>query len=226
MGYGLILLIIAIASGVGAAFVEGWGLVLLWPAMAFAAVGAGYCGLGPVVFAKGLNGKLSPIAVVVLLPYLALIWGIWHVWRFLAGSPAFAELYPGVRIGRRLLPREFPSDVTVVIDLTCEVYRSRPPGGATGYLCLPVLDAQTPEFEDLQEVVKRVVRSTRPTYIHCANGHGRTALVAAGVLIARGLASDAEQAIAAVREIRPGARLSPSQWRMLERVAQAKPEPD
>ena len=223
MIYGLILLVIALASAVGAARIGGWGLVLLWPAMAFAAVGAGYCGLGPAVFGKRTTGKTSPVALVVLLPYFLITWSIWHVWRLFFGSPASAQLTDLVSIGRRLLPGEFPVPVTVVIDLTCEFYRSRPPGSGTGYLCLPILDAQTPHYDDLMEVVERIAKATRPTYVHCANGRGRTALVAASMLLVTGKAPDAETALAAIRELRPGARLSRSQAHMLERVAAEAP---
>ncbi len=223
MIYGLILLIIAFVSAIGAARIEDWGLVLIWPAMAYAAIGAGYCGLGPAVFGKGTNGKTSPIALVVLFPYLLPVWAIWHVWRILFGTPASVQLSEKVSFGRRLLPNEFPVPVTVVVDLTCEFYRSRPPGSGTGYLCLPTIDGQTPHYDDLLEVVTRIARSTRPTYFHCANGRGRTALVAASLLLVLGQASDAETALAAIRELRPGARLSGSQRRMLERVAAEAP---
>src|SRR5262249_39640038 len=93
-------------------------------------------------------------------------------------------------------------------------------GVATGrnYLCLPTLDNTAPEEGAVREMVAVLAGTTSAVYIHCAAGHGRSATVAAAVLLARGLASDVKEAEALLRKARPGVRLSPEQRHLLERL--------
>ena len=56
-------------------------------------------------------------------------------------------------------------------------------------------------------------------YIHCAEGHGRTALVATSILLARGDAQSAGEAIARVLEQRPLARMNAAQRKTVNEVA-------
>ena len=85
----------------------GWGSVLSWPALSFGAAAFAYAGVGPRVFGKREDGRLSPIPVVLLFPYLIYTWALWHLWRLSTREPPFQELHDGLTIGRRLLPSEF-----------------------------------------------------------------------------------------------------------------------
>lgn len=68
------------------------------------------------------------------------------------------------------------------------------------------------------ELVRKVARWQGGVYIHCASGHGRSATVAAAVLMVRGLAADAKAAENLMKRVRPGIRLSLGQRRLLGRV--------
>ena len=57
--------------------------------------------------------------------------------------------------------------------------------------------------------------------MHCANGRGRTGLVAAAWLLAHGRADSAADALARVQAARPAVRLLPRQWAALEAFAGA-----
>ncbi|TWU44827.1 hypothetical protein Poly51_58930 [Rubripirellula tenax] len=58
----------------------------------------------------------------------------------------------------------------------------------------------------------------KPVLIHCAQGHGRTGLVAAAVLIVSGEAQTAADAIAIIQAVRPGVELNKAQRMILEQI--------
>ncbi len=72
---------------------------------------------------------------------------------------------------------------------------------------LPVVDASVPASRsDLDELVRAIIDSAAKGHnvaVHCRGGLGRSGMVVAACLRARGLG--AEQAVAAVRQVRPGA---------------------
>jgi protein-tyrosine phosphatase len=88
------------------------------------------------------------------------------------------------------------------------------------YLCVPTLDALTPSDSIARQAIDRIARSDGPVYIHCAQGHGRSAAFAAAVLIRRGLARDVEEAERLLVTKRPGVRLNRRQREFVRRVTQ------
>jgi protein-tyrosine phosphatase len=158
------------------------------------------------------------------LPYLLLTWFVWHVQRLLSREACCNEVAPGLWVGRRPSARELPPDVGLVVDLTAEFAAPRRIHHGRTYLCLPVLDAYAPSEEALRQLVQKVVAWPGAVYVHCAAGHGRSAMVAAAVLLTRGLAADVKQAEGLLRRARPGVRLTPAQRRLLRRLfAEAPP---
>ena len=92
---------------------------------------------------------------------------------------------------------------------------------AKRYLSFPILDGYVPKPRDLLDLVRRIDDTSGTTYIHCAEGYGRTGMVAAAILLARGLAQDVDEAVRQVRRKRPGVRLRRAQRRTVAQVAQA-----
>jgi protein-tyrosine phosphatase len=109
--------------------------------------------------------------------------------------------------------------VTVVVDLTAEFPVNRRILGERGYLCLPTLDAHVPDDQALASLVDRALERGGVLYVHCAYGHGRSALVAAAMLLRRGEAAGPDEAIARLKAARPRVKLSPSQRAALGRLA-------
>jgi protein-tyrosine phosphatase len=71
---------------------------------------------------------------------------------------------------------------------------------------VPILDAGAPtesQFQTAVEVVTQWRATGRSVLIHCAQGHGRTATIAAAVLVRLQLAADAGEALSRVRAVRP-----------------------
>jgi protein-tyrosine phosphatase len=218
MKYAVVFSLLALYLAVLAAVLgEGYWL-LLWPALSFALVAAGYAGLGPGVFGKRDDGRLAWWAVVVLLPYLLFTWVVWHLHRWLSRQACCHEVASGVWLGRRPLRREVPAGVGLVVDLTAEFFVARGVRAGRDYLALPTLDGTAPDEDRCRAVLARLAEHPGPVYIHCAAGHGRSALLAAAVLLARGLAADERQAEAHLRQVRRGVRLKPVQRRLLRRL--------
>jgi protein-tyrosine phosphatase len=215
--YAVVFLLLAAYLVFAAAELDGWGWLLLWPAAAFAAAGVAYAGLGPCVFGKRPDGRLRVVNTSVLLPFLLLTWGTWHVHRRLTREPAWDEVAPGLYLGRRPLAGGLPDGVVMVVDLTAEFVALRPVRDGRTYLSLPALDAGAPDFGRFRTAVDAAARAEGPVFVHCANGRGRSALFAAAVLVAKGLAGGADEAVKLIKKARPRVRLKPPQVRMLRR---------
>ena len=218
---GLFVLLAAVLLAGSALLLPGRGWVLFWVAASLMVVGLGYLGLGPRVFGKRPDGTLALGSTLVLLPYLLCVWGVWRLVRLVSSRRPFDELTAGILIGRRLFPSEYPRDVDHVLDLTCEFPEFRAVRQAKHYRSFPILDGYVPKLSELVGLIRRVNDVEGTLYIHCAEGYGRTGLVSAAILLARGLAADPRQALRMVQARRPRVALSRRQRRMLIEVAGA-----
>ena len=201
----------------------GLAWLLLWPALSFLLIAAAYAGLGPGVCGKRPDGGLAWWAVLLLFHYLLLTWGVWHLQRLLSREAACNEVVPGLWVGRRPFAHELPPGTDLVVDLTAEFLEPRGAVAGRSYLCLPTLDALAPPVAPLRELVKQVAAWPGTAYVHCAAGHGRSGLVAAAVLLARGLAAGPKEAQRLVRRARRGVSLNRSQRRLLEQLVPEHP---
>ncbi|HEY1067949.1 MAG TPA: phosphatase, partial [Pirellulales bacterium] len=172
----------------------GWAWLLVWPAASFFLVGLAYLGLGPRVFGKRANGRLSWWSPLVVGPYIAALWATWFVMRLVTREPAYNEVAPNLFVGRRPLANDAPPDAALVVDMTAEFRAAPLDWSRTTYLTLPTLDTAAPPEADFDRIVALAAIERGPVLIHCGQGHGRAAMLAAAVLVARGLAEDAAEA--------------------------------
>lgn len=116
-------------------------------------------------------------------------------------------------------PSEFPvDDCSSVVDLTAEFpARDAVINGRT-YLCLPSLDCEMPPRDELLKLARRVADMRGKTYVHCANGHGRSACLAALVLMIRGEATGWRDAFVIMRKTRPQVNIQSPQENMLQSI--------
>ena len=189
----------------------GWWLILLWLGISFGIAGMAYAGAGPKVFGKRRDGSLRVGSTLVLLPYLLYTWSLWHVWRLCTRDAPYHDLYDGVKIGRRLLPHEFPDDIETVFDLTSEFPEPGPIRGKVSYRCYPTLDANPLDPLSLLHAARELLGVQDRAYIHCANGHGRTGTLAGAVLLLGGRSETVEDAVDYLQTRRPGLTLNPRQ---------------
>jgi protein-tyrosine phosphatase len=126
--------------------------------------------------------------------------------RSLTKEPVADEVAPKIWVGRRPRPHELPAGVAIVVDLCAELAELPSVVRRQDYLALPTLDSTSPTPLALARAVDRVLDVLAATggsaFIHCAFGHGRSATVAAAVLIRRGDAT-LDDVEARMRAIRP-----------------------
>ena len=203
-----LLLLLAVVHG-------EWHSLAIWPAGSLAIVSLGYFWIGPQVYGKTKDGRLSSFNTVLLLPYLLYVWCIWHLIRCFKSENAFDQLTDSIIIGRRLLSHELPDGVDHVVDLTCE-FPEPAQLVERDYHSLQILDGHIPTAEQLHDWANQISNLSGTIYIHCAEGHGRTGLVAASVLIQTGLVSTPQEAIELLQSKRPLVKLSLPQRAALE----------
>lgn len=201
---------------------------LIWPALNFAGLAFSYSQERPRPFGKRGDGTLRGEWVVLYFPLLILTWSIWHLWRLVTRERAFDPIDGTLIVGRRLLPSEPLPDADHYVDLTQEFAEPRAIRERPGYWSFPILDAAAPSPDSLLEVVLQLLPA-RTLYVHCAQGHGRTGLVASVILLATGRAVTAAEALERIQRVRPGVRLSMAQLQCLgecERLLKRPAAPD
>jgi protein-tyrosine phosphatase len=175
--------------------------VLLWPAVVLLAVAIVYLAQAPRAFGKRGDGTLAWWAWLVWAPIFGYMRLLHELARSLTDEPVGNEVAPGIWVGRRPRRHELPAGIAIVVDLCAELPEA--PGVATGrhYLAIPALDATAPAPADIVRAVDAVLAAPGAAFIHCAFGHGRSATVAAAVLVQRGDATleDVERRMQSVR---------------------------
>ncbi|TWU62021.1 tyrosine-protein phosphatase [Crateriforma conspicua] len=218
MKYGLLFSFLAIAIAGVAVRTGSWSWLLLHPAFSFGLVGASYLLSKPEIFGKQPDGSRSTLALLLLLPYLAYVAIVWYVVRLVSRESKADALTDDLILSRRLLAKELPSEVASVVDLTCEFTEPIAKRPGVSYLCFPMLDGLGASSERLRTLAAEIIELPSPVLIHCAQGHGRTGLVAAAVLLVSGKARTAEEAIAMIQSVRPGVELNRMQRSLLEQI--------
>ena len=216
MKYAVCFMLVAAALTRAAVLVGGWTWLLLWPAASWFVAGASYLVKRPEAFGKRKNGSLNPVATLLLFPFLVVLWAVWWGLRLTQKENPFDELGEDLLIGRRLLAPELPSNVENVVDLTCEFPESKSIVNRVNYLSLPILDASIPTLNELQTFVDEIDQLKGITFIHCAQGHGRTGLVTASLLLKRNRNWTVEEAIAKLQTSRPALNCNRKQRELLQ----------
>ncbi len=169
-------------------------------------------------------------ARAVALPYQAAIGLIQGVSRRLGGEAPMDPVAPGLYIGRLPDRSEHPrlaaAGIGAVLNLCVEFpgLHGIPDlrGIETGRV--PILDGLPPtpaQFRAAIEWVAARREEGKVVLIHCAQGHGRSATVAAAALCRLGLATGPDAALALIRAARPRARPSRGQLAALVRFLAA-----
>ena len=173
----------------------------LWPAAVLLATSVVYLVGMPRVFGKRRDGTLAWYAWLPWGPLFAYQWVVHALTRALTTEPVATEVMPGVWVARRPRARELPPDVAIVIDLCAEFPAARGITEGRAYLAIPTLDATAPTPLEIVQAVEAVISANGGAFVHCAFGHGRSATVAAAIMIRRGYATldDVEPRMRAAR---------------------------
>jgi protein-tyrosine phosphatase len=230
------LLAILLASGVFLSVGDGG-----WFLAAFEAYAS--LGLFAMAVAYGLKQAGMPVEDVIrhprwapgtrllLLPYASLAWLALAVIRRVDKEAGMSRVAPGLHVGR--LPssaerrRLAENGIDAVLDLCAEFPRRRTAEGGSVYRYIPILDGSSPSDRQLGEAlcwIEARRAEGKIVLVHCAQGHGRSAIIAASALCQLGLASGFDEALAQIQSIRPRAKPSKGQRtaaiRFLESIKQ------
>ena len=216
MKYGIMLILLGVAQLVLSSQIGLFAWLLGWSGGSWVVAGCAYGFVGARAFGKRPDGKIAWWSVALLLPFLLATWLLWHVQLALTKEPPYVEVAPGIWLGRRCYGNEMPSDVKLVVDLTAEFGEPKAVRTGRSYYSLPILDASVPSLEAFRKLVQAAVTFQEPVYVHCALGHGRSAMVVIALLVAKGMAASLDEAERRVKQARPGIKISAIQRRLLQ----------
>jgi protein-tyrosine phosphatase len=196
----------------------GWFLLLLWPAANLWALFAAYAHVGPKAFGKRSDGVIPLRIKILYLPFLLYVHLIRSVANGLSDENPVDQITPELLLGRRVPSSQIPEGVTYCVDLTAEFDEPREIRESTHYINLPILDGSVPSVESLHATLAQLADGT--TFVHCAQGHGRTGVFALAFLAERGLVRTFEEGYSLIRETRPRIHLNRTQERFIRSYIQ------
>ncbi len=207
---GLVLIGIGVYEG-------GWLLLASWLGCDFLALGIAHSRGAHGILGKRSDGSIAIWNWFVFLPLLLYTSAVWHIARLVSREPAYNAVTNDLLVGRRLLPGELDAALANYVDLTAEFPEPLVLRRSAAYLSFPILDGAAPDPYALGEVVGRL----RPgkTFIHCAQGHGRTGLFALAVMLKSGSARTVNEGLEKLRSVRPGITLTAIQRKCIDDFA-------
>lgn len=162
-----------------------------------------YFGNRPRWFGKRPDGTLNPIILTVFFPLFFLNYFARWTYKFIRPESPADEIVPGLWLGRRPMPHEVPPGVKVIVDLTSEFHEVKSVRNGYQYYWFPVLDQYAPGPDEFSMLVEKLSHIKEPMYIHCAVGHGRSAMIVAAILMQRDPLLTLDDAIAIIKARRP-----------------------
>ncbi|MCL2622666.1 MAG: hypothetical protein FWD31_03275, partial [Planctomycetaceae bacterium] len=196
--------VFAVCLAVTARYAVVCGL-LSWLAVSCVWVAAAFFLHRPkMLMGKRQSGSVFLLFCVINLPFLVIYWITWLIRHFgfrhvpvnaIAGTNISVSCWPGFHVAL--------DGYDLVIDATSEMPAWYKRGNAK-YVCLPNLDGVPLDCCVLPVEIDRDMR----ILIHCAQGRGRSALVASLVLVKLGYAETADDAVQLLQQSRPSVTLS------------------
>ena len=209
----------AVLIGLGLAE-RGWALLLVWLGCDLLILGMAHGRGAHKVYGKRPDGTPPWWSWVLFFPVHVYATAVWHFTSRFSREPAFSVVNERLAIGRRLRGAEFEGGFDNVVDLTAEFSEPVNIRRSTGYRSFPILDGAAPSPESLRASVENL----RPgrTLVHCAQGHGRSALFGLAMLLSSGAAQNVDEGCRLLSAVRPGIRLNQEQRRCIEEYARNK----
>lgn len=219
--YGLLLSVLggALCVAAGAAPSAGAAALVGW-------FGATALLIAVLYFLKDRGGaperllrRLPALHALVFLPYTMFGLTVLLLSRLVSREPVAQEIAPRVWLGGAPLPWNWralhEAGIDCVLNLCIEFpdlagFRS----AGYPYRRVAILDGAPPHPEQLREAVEWAAErhgEGRTVYVHCAQGHGRSATAATALLVRLGIESDPDAARERIKAIRPETRVAARQ---------------
>ena len=217
MDYRFILLVLGvllILTGLGGGT---WSILIIWLGCNSLALSYAHHNEDHGIFGKRADGRLSVVRCILFLPLISFTYFVWHILSRTSSEPAYNKVSDHLYIGRRLASSEYDLDIENYIDLTTEFAEPANIRSLPSYFSFPILDGGAPSQESLHAAISHL----RPgrSFVHCAQGHGRTGLFSLAMLLTYGDAKSVEDGLSILRKARPGIRLNGLQLRCIREFA-------
>ena len=175
-------------------------------------------------FSKNIQGQIPLKNKLILWPIHIINSVVFKLWESLTRESPYSEISKDVFLGKKLSNQEavkFLSEIgdrkLFVLDLTSELSENMILYKSSFYKNIPVLDASIPTMKALEEGSNFIKEASGNgvVYVHCAQGHGRSALFIAAYLLLAKQALNPKDAENLIVLLRSGVKLNWLQRKLL-----------
>jgi protein-tyrosine phosphatase len=196
--------------------------------IAFLGISWAYLLGNPKILLKQPTGNFLWLSYLIFWPYFLLNTFTFALFCLFSKENVINEIIPNLYLGRQLWPFEVSYlstfGINATLDLTAEFNEISFIRNHHDYLCIPILDASAPTVEQLEHAVlwiKVRLAQGKKVLVHCALGHGRSAIIIVAFILQSGLVKNSNDALNFIRSKRTGLRLSSIQQRVLKQYQQS-----
>ena len=195
--------------------------------IAFLGVSLAYLLGAPQIFLKQPTGNFYWQSYFIFWPYFLLNTFTLALFCYFSKENIIDEIIPNLYLGRR--PWTFEVQylssfgINATLDLTAELSEINFIRNYHDYLCIPVVDALAPTVEQLEHAVSWIkirLAQEESVLVHCALGHGRSAIIIVAFILQSGMVKNFADAPDFIQSKRPGLHLSSIQKRVLKQYQQ------
>ena len=151
-----------------------------------------------LILAKNHTGKINYLLLILNAPWLLFTWIIFQIQMLLSRENSVDKIEgSGIFIASRPLRGFDFSPYDVVVDLTAEFLKDTVKNEK--YLSYPNLDGMPLScgYDDVE------IFKNKKVLVHCANGHGRSALFVAKLLVELKFVENFEEGLEVIKKHRP-----------------------
>ncbi|MCB1176860.1 MAG: dual specificity protein phosphatase family protein, partial [Leptospiraceae bacterium] len=171
------------------------------------------------VFHKNKTTGKIPFGIkMILAPYLYLAMYLNKVSSKFNKNNSINLLLDNIYLGGKTSFKELPEGIQTIIDLTAELEEDPEISKGKDYICFPILDASIPGKKEFNELLNKILELDSIIFIHCAEGSGRTGMVAVGLCYKKFGFSSFEEALEFATSKREKIKLNKTQKNFMEEV--------